>query len=58
MNNKNIMIINNTGKNLDDFHSAFIAVAKGEELAEEIADIFSAEVIYDNGMIKVIVDWF
>lgn len=53
-----IMIVNNTGKALlPCFNAAFVAFAKGVALPEEIADLFSAYIVVENGYIKVIVSF-
>ena len=55
---KQVMVVNNTNKNvMDDFRKYFVACANGDPLPEEIADIFSVEVIEENGVTKVIVDF-
>lgn len=56
MNNAHITIVNNTRANLRDFSSHFAAVAGGEPLPEEIADLFSVEVIaYSESDVRVVV---
>lgn len=52
---KNVLIVNNTGKDLTMFHSLFIACSKGEPFPEDYADMFDVKTIVENGLTKVIV---
>jgi rubrerythrin len=55
--NAGIMIVNNTGEDIDLVRPYLLAYAKGKPLHEDIADIFTAERIAVDGQVRVIVDF-
>lgn len=66
MNDTNILLVNNTSADLRGlgFEPALRAVARGEALPEELADLFEARPLAlawehggQSGSMRVIVDW-
>ena len=53
----NLMIVNNTGTDIELVMPYIMAFAKGEALHEDIADLFDLRVIYVDGQKRVLVDF-
>jgi hypothetical protein len=61
MNANEIVIVNNTGKNIDFCHAEIVAsVIEGRPISSEIADVFAVKVVILEGKdrpYRVIVEW-
>ena len=53
-----IRLVNNTGSSVLQFREALIGhIANGEPLAEELADIFSVEIIRAEDLTIGVIEW-